>query len=105
VADDGGVSIAEESSQATAPVCWCCGHQFDERELVRLGSHPEVGVCLGCARDLQRRATEREDELRPTRPARLRGVIRSGRARVIDLGWHNKPVLGRLLRRIDRHLP
>ena len=104
-ADDGGVTAAEETFQPTAPVCWCCGGEFDERDLVRLGTHPEVGVCLGCARYLQRRAAEREDELRRGLAARLRARVRGARESVIRHGWHRLPVVGTVLRRIDRHLP
>jgi hypothetical protein len=100
-----GVTVAEETSQPAAPACWCCGGEFEDRDLVRLGAHPEVGVCLGCARHLQRRAAEREDELRPSRAARVRAGVRGARDWVIGRGWHQLPILGRLLRRIDRHLP
>jgi hypothetical protein len=31
--------------------------------------------------------------------------MRSVRAWVIDRGWHDSRLVGRLLRRIDRHLP
>jgi hypothetical protein len=86
-------------------LCWCCGGEFDERDLVRLGTHPEVGVCLGCARFLQRRAAEREDEQRTSLAARLRAVVRAAREQVIRHGWHRLPVVGRLLHRIDRYLP
>jgi hypothetical protein len=70
-----------------------------------LGSHPEVAVCLGCARFLQRRAAEREDELRPSRAKRVRAVVRGTRAWVIDRRFHRLPVAARVLRWIDRHLP
>lgn len=102
---DGGMSVADETSRPTPPVCWCCGGEFDERDLVRLGAHPEVGVCLGCARFLQRRAAQREDELRTSPAAKLRGVVRSLRELVISRGWHRLPVVGQLLQRINRHLP
>jgi len=99
------VTIADETSQPVAPTCWCCGGEFDERDLVRLGTHPEVGVCLGCARFLQRRAAEREDELRTSPAVKLRSGVRSAREWVIRHGWHRLPVVGRLLQRINRHLP
>jgi hypothetical protein len=99
------VTIEEESFQHVTQVCWCCGAEFDDRDLVRLGAHPEVGVCLGCARYLQRRAAEREDELRPSRSARVRAGVRGLRGWVMGRGWHQLPGIGRLLRRIDRHLP
>ncbi|WP_132286541.1 hypothetical protein [Kribbella sp. VKM Ac-2568] len=99
------MTAAEETFQPTAPACWCCGGEFDERDLVRLGTHPEVGVCLGCARYLQRRAAEREDELRISPAARLRVGVRGAREWVISRGWHRLPVVGTVLQRIDRHLP
>jgi hypothetical protein len=104
-ADDGVVTVAPESSQHAAPACWCCGGGFDEQHLVRLGSHPEVGVCFGCVRFLQRRVAERQDELRPSAATRLRSGVRAVREWVISRGWHDRPVLGRLLRWIDRFLP
>jgi hypothetical protein len=65
-----------------------------------------VGVCLGCAQYLQRRAAEREVELRPSRASRVRAGVRALRDWVISRGWHEQPVVvGRFLRRIDRHLP
>ncbi|MGC4939919.1 hypothetical protein [Kribbella sp. DT2] len=99
------MTAAEETVQPVAPMCWCCGGEFEERELVRLGAHPEVGVCVGCAKYLQRRAAEREDELRPSRGARVQAALRGVREFVIGRGWHDLPVLGWLLRRIGRHLP
>ena len=35
--------------------CWCCGDRTVEASLVRLGEHPEVGVCFRCVRVLARR--------------------------------------------------
>jgi hypothetical protein len=37
------------------PGCWCCGDRTVEGSLVRLGEHPEVGVCFRCLKDLARR--------------------------------------------------
>jgi hypothetical protein len=88
--------VSELAGQAPA--------EFDERDLVRLGSHPEVGVCFGCARFLQRRAAERAEELGLSRRSRVRAAARRVRGRVIARGWHNRPVIGRMLRRIDRYL-
>ncbi|MGH4026599.1 MAG: hypothetical protein ACRDRV_18650 [Pseudonocardiaceae bacterium] len=85
--------------------CWCCGSEYPESELVRLGEHPEVGVCLNCARWLQRRAVQRHDELHPSPASRLRARIHTVREAVIRKGWHERGLLGALLRQLDRHLP
>ena len=99
------MSEAPEAVQTSTPVCWCCGSRYDESDLVRLGSHPEVGVCFGCARFLQRQAAERLDERGQPAGARIRGGVRRARGWVIQRGWHDRPVIGGLLRRLDRHLP
>ena len=38
--------------------CWCCGDRTVQASLVRLGAHPEVGVCFRCVRVLARRKRE-----------------------------------------------
>jgi hypothetical protein len=97
--------MAPERMEALAAECWCCGSTFAEPELVRLGQHPEVGICLGCAQYLYRRRTERLDLTKPSLAAELRNMIRTARAGVIARGWADRPTLGRILRRIDRRLP
>jgi len=91
---------AEELADHTT--CWCCGHARAEDALVRLGSHPEVGVCLNCVRSLQRRA--RDVEATVIRQ-RLRGAAESVRRDVIAQGWHQLPVIGPALQWVNRHLP
>ena len=85
--------------------CWCCGAAYPPEELLRLGQHPEVGICTRCARWLHRRARERQDEQRPTLGARLRGGIRLTREAVIRHHLPDRPVIGPFLRWLDRHLP
>jgi hypothetical protein len=85
--------------------CWCCGHPRGEQDVVRLGDHPEVRVCLGCAHFLHQRARAQEDTLRPSLGALARDAVRAARGFVIQRGWEDKRVLGPLLRRLDRHLP
>lgn len=99
------MTVQPEQETASRTECWCCGSPYPEAELVRLGQHPEVGVCLACAHSLQRRARARRDEHRPTLGARARAAIEAVRAAVIRKGWHERAVVGALLRRIDRHLP
>jgi hypothetical protein len=96
---------ASETAEARAAQCWCCGATVAEPDLVRLGRHPEVGICLECTRYLYRRRTERLDSIRPSLGAEIRNMIRAARAVVIAQGWANRPAIGRILRRIDRRLP
>lgn len=98
--------IAETQSTAEdLPRCWCCDREFPESELMHLGAHPEVAVCLDCARWLNRNARARYDQ-QHTRPGRrVRAAIAAVRERVIRRGLHNRRFLGPLLRRLDRWLP
>jgi hypothetical protein len=49
------------------PGCWCCGDRTVQTSLLRLGEHPEVGVCFSCVRVLARRkrAVERQTTAAP----------------------------------------
>ena len=85
--------------------CWCCGTERVETELVRLGAHPEVGLCFTCAVWVKRRAAARQHEQHPTTGGRLLHGLERVRAAVIARGWHERGRLGALLRRLDRHLP
>lgn len=85
--------------------CWCCGGEFATSEMVSLGAHPEVTVCVGCARFLHRRARLAEEQGRGTVGARVRRLIAVTRNCVIASGLHDWPVLGWALRRLDRWLP
>ena len=96
---------AVEHDRVDRPSCWCCGNSFDEADLSRLGSHPEVGVCVGCAQWLHRRARLSAETGRRTPGALLRRTVGAVRGRVMRAGAQDWPVLGVLLRRLDRHLP
>jgi hypothetical protein len=85
--------------------CWCCGQRYPSDRLVPLGSHPEVAVCFACAHFLHRQAGQREDALQPSIAGRLRDGLRRGRRVVIERQWHQRPVIGRPLRWLGRHLP
>jgi hypothetical protein len=98
-------AAATEADAAEPLECWCCGSAYHESELVRLGSHPEVGVCLGCAHYLHLQARGREDVRRRSPAARVRDQLRAARQVVIERGWHRSRVLGRPLRWLGRHLP
>ena len=87
--------------------CWCCGRPFPEVGLVRLGAHPEAGVCLACAKFLHRRAREQADLLNRDRgpAARGRSVVRACRQQVLRRGWQHGRVSGPVLRLVDRFIP
>lgn len=97
--------VALDAASDEQPECWCCGGSFDEVELTRLGAHPEVGLCVGCAQWAHRRARARRDEAVRGPAATLRRVVGTLRERVIRSGVHEWPILGSALRWIDRHLP
>lgn len=44
--------------------CWCCGDRTVGASLLRLGEHPEVGVCFRCVKALARRKREIERQTR-----------------------------------------
>jgi hypothetical protein len=92
-------AAAEPASQST---CWCCGRASAEDSLVRLGNHPEVGICINCVRFLQRRA---RDHQATVMRQRVRGAAESVRRGVMARGWHQRPVVGPALRWVNRHLP
>ena len=85
--------------------CWCCGHRQRAEDVVRLGNHPEVGVCLGCAHFLHQRARGREDAQRPSPAARARDGLWAVRGLVTARRWHEQPVFGPLLRWLGPPMP
>jgi hypothetical protein len=85
--------------------CWCCGNRYPEAELTRLGSHPEVGVCERCARWLHRRARAARDEDRRSLGPWARRRFADARGQVMRHHVQDWPVLGPLLKRLDRYLP
>lgn len=96
---------ADQDDSGRQLVCWCCGQQQRPTEVVHLGDHPEVGVCLGCAHFLHQRARAREDDLRPSPAARARDGLRAVRGLVIAHRWHEKPLIGPVLRWLGSRLP
>ena len=93
------------SAHAQGPACWCCGNPFEETDLTRLGAHPEVGVCAGCAQWVNRRARSTSDNGLHSPAVVLRRGIDGVRERAINAGPHHWPLVGPLLTRLDRHLP
>jgi hypothetical protein len=46
------------------PGCWCCGDRTVGGSLLRLGDHPEVGVCFRCVKVLAKRKRDIERQTR-----------------------------------------
>jgi hypothetical protein len=92
-------AVAGETGQSR---CWCCGQNTAEDALVRLEGHPEVGICINCVHFLHRRA---RDHQATVMRQRLRGAADSIRDEVMTRGWHQRPVIGPVLRWVNRHLP
>ncbi len=99
------MTAAAEHEPAAQAGCWCCGRILPEHELVRLGEHPEVGLCLRCATWAKRQAVARYHEQHQSLPGQLLHGIDTVRNRVIERGWHERGLLGAVLRRVDRYLP
>lgn len=85
--------------------CWCCGLIDDPNRMVRLGNHPEVMVCLRCARWAAKQAGQIEDLTRTGPLVRVRNRLRLARQKVIQHGWHRHRGLGGVLGWLDRRLP
>jgi len=85
--------------------CWCCGDDFPEERLLRLGSHPEVAVCLRCSVRLVRQARAKHEALHPSLTARLHEVVAGARQTVVRLGLDRLPVVGPGFRWLGDHLP
>ena len=98
-------TAAVEREHADQAFCWCCGNTFDESDLTRLGTHPEVGVCRSCAKWLHRRARSAGETGRRAPGAWVLGAVDSARGRVMRGGVHDWPLIGPLVRRVDRRLP
>jgi len=105
--DDRGMNVEQDTTAGPelGARCWCCDEVFEEQELVRLGSHPEVALCGDCARWVHRRAVERRYAGRRGPGPRARAGIRSVRGLVMQRGWQERRVVGPVLRWVDRFLP
>lgn len=85
--------------------CWCCAAVGPSDRMVHLGNHPEVALCLGCARWAALQAWAIEDQDRTGLPVRVRNRLRDARRSVIDHGWQHNRIVGPPLRWIGKRLP
>lgn len=91
-----------DGPHGTDSICWCCGADCPDSDLVRLGAHPEVGVCTECAVFLHRRARAAHAT---GASQQLHAVGEQARDAVMARGWHEGPRLGPALKWVNRHLP
>jgi hypothetical protein len=96
---------AIEDEQARPSQCWCCGCSGAADRMVHLGNHPEVELCLRCARSVAKWADEIEERDRHGLAVRARDQARRVRKSVVRHGWHNAPVIGPALRWLGRRTP
>lgn len=85
--------------------CWCCGATRPPVEMVHLGNHPEVALCVRCCRFAAKQAWEIEDRGRVDPLALARQQLRGVRRAVVARGWHQHPLIGKPVRWIGRRLP
>jgi hypothetical protein len=85
--------------------CWCCDLRDPPDQMVHLGSHPEVTLCLRCAHFVHQQAWQIEDEGERGPAAFARDQFRNLRAVVIRRGWHHNKVIGGKLRWLGKYLP
>ena len=85
--------------------CWCCGAIEDPTRMVHLGDHPEVTLCLRCARWASKQAWEIEDQDKTGTLVRARNQFRALRRSVVRHGWHNSHWFGGPIRWIGKRLP
>jgi hypothetical protein len=85
--------------------CWCCGTVDAPDQMVHLGNHPEVHLCLRCAHFVHQRAWEIEDVGKVGPTAFVRDWFRNLRAEVMRRGWHQNRFIGGNLRWLGKYLP
>jgi hypothetical protein len=88
------ISTVVEDADMSPSQCWCCGAIEDQTRLVRLGNHPEVGLCLRCAHSVSTWAWELEDQSKTGPLVIGRDRFRALRRDVIRRGWHHSPFVG-----------
>lgn len=99
------IRTAVEQASEGEPGCWCCGQVHPAEQMVSLGNHPEVHLCLSCAHFVHQRAWEIEDQHRSGPAAMARDKFRDLRAGVMRRGWHQSRFIGGRLRWLGKYLP
>lgn len=97
--------MANAAALESIEECWCCGTSGGSTQMVHLGNHPEVALCVRCCRFAAKQAWEIEDRSRTGPLVGARQRFRSLRRSVVVHGWHQHPLVGGPIRWIGRHLP
>jgi hypothetical protein len=60
-------AVGSDQFEPPTAGCWCCGDGTVRASVLRLGNHPEVGVCFRCVSVLakRKRAIERQTRKAP----------------------------------------
>jgi hypothetical protein len=105
----GAVSIARagiEDADASDPYeCWCCGAVHAPNQMVHLGNHPEVAICIRCAYSIKNWAWQIEDGNKTGPGVKARDLFRRARKNVMRRQLHQNKWIGRPLRWLGRRLP
>lgn len=96
---------AVEDAHMDPSQCWCCDAIEDPARMVHLGNHPEVALCLGCARWAAKEAGDIEDQGNTGLAVRARHLVRAARHGVVSKGWHRNRLIGGPLRWIGKWVP
>lgn len=99
------VHTVNEDAFANRSECWCCGAIDDPSRMVHLGNHPEVALCVRCARWAAKEAWEIEDKPKSGPLVFARDRFRALRHNVVRRGWHHHRLLGGPVRWIGKRLP
>jgi hypothetical protein len=73
--------------------------------MVHLGNHPEVVMCVRCARWAAQEAWKIEDRDKTGMLVRVRDRFRATRRGVVGRGRHNSRWFGGPIRWLGKHLP
>jgi hypothetical protein len=85
--------------------CWCCSQSRPREQMVHLGNHPEVALCVRCAHFVHKQAWKIEDGTRAGALAGARDAFRRVRREVVRRGWQHSSLFGPALRWLGKHLP
>jgi hypothetical protein len=94
-----------DDEAGTVDPCWCCGCSGNSEQMVHLGEHPEVAVCIRCAHSLSKWAWEIADRSKSGPAVKTRDALRAAREAVVRRGWQHSALLGGPIRWIGRWLP